>query len=81
MARNLTNISIVAVATFASRILGLVRDVIIFASLGATALSSAFLIAFTIPNLFRRLLGEGALTSAFVPIYSEEVEKRDRDGA
>ncbi len=81
MVNRLANISIVAAATFVSRILGLVRDVIIFASLGATALSSAFLIAFTIPNLFRRLLGEGALTSAFVPIYSEELEKKSREEA
>ena len=81
MPNRLANISIVAAATFASRILGLVRDVIIFASLGATALNSAFLIAFTIPNLFRRLLGEGALTSALVPIYSEELEKRSREKA
>lgn len=42
-----------------------------FALLGTSALHSAFLFAFTLPNLFRRLLGEGALSSAFVPLFSE----------
>ena len=49
----------------------------IAAAFGASALGSAFVTAFTLPNLFRRLLGEGALTSALVPILQEETR---RDG-
>ena len=71
-------ISEVAGWTFASRILGLVRDVLLFASLGTGALNSAFILAFTLPNLFRRLLGEGALTSSSIPVLSESIEKRGR---
>lgn len=48
---------------------------------GASILNSAFITAFTLPNLFRRLLGEGALTAAFIPVFSEELEERGRKGA
>lgn len=64
-----------------SRILGLVRDVLVTAVFGTTAFASAFYTAFTLPNLFRRLLGEGALTAAFVPTLSEELKQRERAGA
>ncbi len=70
----------VATATLGSRMLALLRDILIFALLGAGALNSAFLIAFTLPNLFRRLLGEGALTSAFVPVLTEASETDGRPG-
>lgn len=59
----------------ASRLLGLARDILLFASLGTGPLNSAFILAFTLPNLFRRLLGEGALTSSAIPILSESLEK------
>ena len=55
-----------------SRVLGLVRDSLTAAVFGASALASAFYTAFTLPNLFRRLLGEGALTAAFIPVLTEE---------
>ncbi len=57
--------------TFLSRILGLVRDYFIARYFGANALTDAFLIAFRIPNFFRRLFGEGAFSQAFVPILAE----------
>lgn len=81
MPKRLENISIVAAATVGSRVLGLLRDILLFALLGASALNSAFLIAFTLPNLFRRLLGEGALSSALVPMLSEELEENGKQGA
>lgn len=81
MPNRLRNITVVASATIGSRILGLMRDVLLFALLGASALNSAFLIAFTLPNLFRRLLGEGALSSALVPVLSEELEQNGRSEA
>ncbi len=62
---------LVAVLTFASRITGLLRDAVLFASFGRGPVASAFLIGFMIPNLFRRLFGEGALSAAFIPAYAE----------
>lgn len=81
MSKNLKNISVVAGATVVSRVLGLVREVFIAAVFGTSALSSAFVSAFTLPNLFRRLLGEGALTAAFVPTLTHELEHRQRGAA
>ena len=57
--------------TFCSRILGFLRDIVFFALLGSSMEASAFLIAFAIPNLFRRLCGEGALSSAFIPVFAQ----------
>ncbi|MSU47291.1 MAG: murein biosynthesis integral membrane protein MurJ [Lacunisphaera sp.] len=81
MSKSLKNISVVATATVVSRVLGLVREIFIAAVFGTSALNSAFVSAFTLPNLFRRLLGEGALTAAFVPALSHELEHRQRAAA
>ena len=81
MGRALRNIGIVSGVTMASRVLGLGRDVAITAVFGASALASAFVTAFTLPNLFRRLLGEGALTAALVPTLQEETKARGTGGA
>jgi putative peptidoglycan lipid II flippase len=59
MFKNLKNIAVVSLSTVGSRLLGLLRDILIFAALGTSLWNSAFLLAFTLPNLFRRLLGEG----------------------
>jgi putative peptidoglycan lipid II flippase len=64
----------VAVITLISRIFGMLRDMAI-TSLGANRLTDAYGLAFQIPNLFRRLFGEGALTSAFVPVFTETSER------
>ena len=53
-----------------SRILGLIRDILFFATFGASLFGEAFLLAFTLPNLFRRMLGEGTLSSAFIPVFA-----------
>ena len=79
--KELRNIASVSLPTIASRVLGLVRDIFLFAALGAGVWSSAFILAFTLPNLFRRLLGEGALTSAFVPVFSDSLEREGPAGA
>lgn len=63
---------LMGVATLVSRVLGLVREIIYAKLMGDTAVAGAFHLAFLIPNLFRRLLGEGALTAAFVPIFKEK---------
>ncbi len=73
-------IGIVSASTVISRVLGLARDILTFAVFGTSALNSAFIFAFTLPNLFRRLLGEGALTAALVPTLSEEMERNQRPG-
>src|ERR671912_886810 len=57
--------------TLLSRIVGLVREVVAAHFLGAGVVASAFTVAFTIPNLFRKLLGEGALSAAFIPLYAQ----------
>lgn len=75
------NILGVSCCTFLSRVSGLLRDVLIFSALGTGELSSAFLIAFTVPNLFRRLLGEGALNSALIPIFSDEYHTNGKEQA
>ena len=68
--------AIVSVMTMLSRILGLVRDVVLMGVFGAGGLMDAFLVAFKIPNFLRRLFAEGAFSQAFVPVLSEYKEKR-----
>ncbi|MBF0205642.1 MAG: murein biosynthesis integral membrane protein MurJ [Oligoflexia bacterium] len=67
-------------ATFASRILGLVREQVMAMIFGASYLTDAFLVAYRIPNLLRDLLAEGAFSAAFVPIFTE-VRKRQGEAA
>ena len=72
--------SIVAAMTFLSRILGLVRDFVIARYFGANALTDAFLVAFRIPNFFRRLFAEGAFSQAFLPILADvKANKSDKE--
>jgi putative peptidoglycan lipid II flippase len=61
-----------ALATLISRLLGLVREIVYARFMGVGWVTDAFMFAFAIPNLFRRLLGEGALTAAFIPIFKEK---------
>jgi putative peptidoglycan lipid II flippase len=63
--------STVSLLTLASRVTGLVRELIVAASFGASAWTDAFNVAFRIPNLLRRLFAEGAFSQAFVPILAE----------
>lgn len=62
---------LIGALTLLSRIVGLVREVIAAHYLGAGVVANAFRFAFMIPNLFRKLLGEGALSAAFVPLYAQ----------
>ncbi len=59
----------IGAATMTSRVLGLVREQVYAAFMGTSAVYGAFIYAYMAPNLFRRLLGEGALTAAFVPVF------------
>lgn len=65
--------------TFVSRILGFVRDTLIARAFGASMLSDAFIVAFKIPNLLRRISAEGAFSQAFVPILGEYKTQRGFD--
>lgn len=67
---------IVSSMTMLSRILGLVRDVVLLGVFGAGGLMDAFVMAFKIPNFLRRLFAEGAFSQAFVPVLSEYKEKK-----
>ncbi|WP_159588760.1 murein biosynthesis integral membrane protein MurJ [Chelativorans xinjiangense] len=61
-------------ATMASRILGFAREALVAAALGAGPVTDAFYAAFRFPNLFRRLFAEGAFNTAFIPLFSKELE-------
>lgn len=67
--------------TLASRVLGFVRDIMIAAALGSGMIADAFFVAFRFPNLFRRLFGEGAFNSAFVPLFAKKLEGDGREAA
>ena len=64
-----------------SRVLGLVREMLQSRLIGAGVEQSAFVLAFAIPNMARKLFGEGALTAAFVPVFKGEVEKGEVESA
>src|SRR6185436_16267954 len=67
-------------ATMASRLLGLAREMAYASFMGNHWVASAFQLAFAVPNLFRRLLGEGALTAAFIPIFKQkEVKEGEKE--
>lgn len=70
--------SVVGAATLVSRILGFIRDAVIAWYFGAGFSSDAFIAAFRIPNLLRRLFAEGSLSSAFIPIFTDYLVKQDK---
>ncbi len=72
---------VMALATSLSRVAGLIRDMVVARIFGAGFATDAFFMAFTIPNLLRRFFGEGALTAAFVPTFSEVFHRRSREEA
>ena len=69
---------VISSATLVSRVFGLLRDMVSASIFGSGLAWDAFIIAFTIPNFLRRLFGEGALSSAFIPIFTEYLEKKSR---
>jgi putative peptidoglycan lipid II flippase len=72
---------VVSGATFLSRVLGFIRDLIIARAFGAGTATDAFFAAFRLPNMLRELLGEGALSAAFIPVFTESLSRRGREGA
>src|SRR5688572_19800248 len=72
---------VIAVATMASRVLGLVRDQLLAYLFGAADAMDAFRIAFRLPNLLRDLFAEGALSAALVPTFTRSLSQRGREHA
>jgi putative peptidoglycan lipid II flippase len=70
---------LIGIVTLVSRLLGMAREACASNFFGAGAAYSAFTVAFTVPNLFRKLLGEGALSAAFIPLYAQAV-KHEKEG-
>jgi putative peptidoglycan lipid II flippase len=72
---------VMGIATILSRIMGMVRDMVVSRLFGAGFATDAFFAAFQIPNMLRRFFAEGALTSAFVPTFSEWYTQKSKDEA
>ncbi|MGI8724147.1 MAG: murein biosynthesis integral membrane protein MurJ [Methyloceanibacter sp.] len=71
----------VGAMTSLSRVLGFVRDVLIAAVLGTSAVADAFFVAFRVPNMFRRLFAEGAFDAAFIPFFTSRLHGEGDDAA
>jgi putative peptidoglycan lipid II flippase len=72
---------VLASLTLVSRVAGLARDIVISSVFGASMGADAFFVAFRIPNLFRRVVGEGATSAAFVPVFTSHLVKEGQAGA
>ncbi|MBA7653390.1 putative lipid II flippase MurJ [subsurface metagenome] len=72
---------IVGIFTFLSRILGLIRDILIAGFFGSGMSADAFFVAFRIPNLLRRLFAEGSFSVSFIPVFTEYLQNRSKDEA
>jgi len=70
-----------SMATSLSRVLGLMRDMTMTYFFGVSIFNSAFVTAFSIPNLLRKLFGEGAMSGAFVPLFAESLHKEGKEPA
>ena len=81
LGRTLRNVFTVGSLTALSRVLGLVREMLQSRLIGAGVEQSAFTLAFALPNMARKLFGEGALTAAFVPVFKGEVASGDVEAA
>jgi len=62
---------VIGIATFSSRILGFIRDMVLARMFGATPAADAFFVAFRIPSLLRELFAEGSMSAAFIPVFTE----------
>jgi len=71
----------IGMGTFLSRILGFLRDMVIANFFGVGMAADAFFVAFRIPNLWRRLVGEGSLTISFIPVYTEYLTLKSKEEA
>ena len=72
------NFLTVGLWTFLSRIFGFFRDIMLAAFLGSGPVGEAFIIAFSLPNIFRRFFAEGAFNAAFIPMFKKNMHKKDQ---
>jgi len=75
----LKSASIITLVTIASRILGYIRDQRLTLLLGTTLMADSFVLAYRIPNLLRRLVGEGSMTASFIPVFTSYLREKSRD--
>src|SRR6476659_9078737 len=68
----------IGIATFSSRILGFIRDMVLARLFGATPAADAFFVAFRIPSLLRELFAEGSMSAAFIPVFTEYYTLRSK---
>ena len=74
-------VRIVGLLTLLSRILGLFRDAVMVASFGSGVIMDAFSVAFRVPNMARQIFGEGALSTAFLPVFIQDMEQNGKQAA
>ena len=72
---------LIGVATFSSRILGFIRDMVLANLFGATPAADAFFVAYRVPNLLRELFAEGSMSSAFIPVFTEYQTQKSKGDA
>jgi putative peptidoglycan lipid II flippase len=72
---------LIGALTLVSRFFGLGREMVAGHYLGTALVGSAFTVAFVVPNLFRKLFGEGALSAAFIPLYSQAIKRETTESA
>src|SRR5882672_72925 len=77
----LKSASLISTLTILSRVFGYVRDSRVVFLLGAGTAADAFTTAYRIPNLLRRLVGEGAVSAAFIPVFSRYLAEENREEA
>jgi putative peptidoglycan lipid II flippase len=75
----LKSASIISIITVVSRILGYVRDQRLTLLLGTTGIADSFVLAYRIPNVLRRLVGEGSMTASFIPVFTDYMRNRTRE--
>src|SRR5215467_6647281 len=72
---------VIGIATFSSRVLGFIRDMVLARLFGATMAADAFYVAFRIPSLLRELFAEGSMSAAFIPVFTEYHARRSKQEA
>ncbi len=72
---------LIGMLTLLSRIAGMVRDMVIASFFGASMVADAFVVAFSIPNTLRQLVGEGSMVGSFVPVFTEYLHQRSKPDA
>jgi putative peptidoglycan lipid II flippase len=75
----LKSASIISLVTVVSRVLGYVRDQRITLLLGTSAAADAYVLAYRIPNLFRRLVAEGSMTASFIPVFTTYMKEKSKE--